>query len=68
MMLKIDGKKLFIVCANRCLSLTEMCKKADVSNCVLHNIKIGKLCHAKTVGKIAKALDVDASVLLEDEK
>lgn len=59
MLFRIDNKKLFLACADACLSVTDVVVKgAGCSALTLHRITEGKPVKATTVGKIAKALGV----------
>lgn len=65
-MFKIDKKKLYLVCADKCLSVSETVKKAGCSTMTYHRINNEKPLQSVTVGKIAKFLCVDAKELVED--
>lgn len=59
MLYKIDNKKLFLACAEVCLSVTEVVVKgAGCSALTLQRITKGKPVTAVTIGKICKALHV----------
>lgn len=67
--MKIDIEKLNIAQANKCLTNKELCKVSDVGYITLLEIKNGsrKNPNLKTIGKLAKALNVDVMELLENE-
>lgn len=67
--MKIDIEKLNIAQANSCLTNKELCKNAEVGYITLIEIKNGKRKspNLKTLGKLAKALNVDVTELLEKE-
>lgn len=67
--MKIDIEKLKIAQANSCLSNIELCRNAEIGALTLIEIKNGKRKSPtlKTLGKIAKALNVDVTDLLEKE-
>lgn len=67
--MKIDIEKLKIAQANSCLSNKELCESAKVGALTLVEIKNGKRKSPtlKTLGKLAKALNVDVTELLEKE-
>lgn len=67
--MKIDVEKLKIAQANSCLTNKELCKNAEVGALTLIEIKNGKRKSPtlKTLGKLAKALNVDVTELLEKE-
>ena len=66
--MKIDIEKLNIAQANKCLTNKELCESAEIGMLTLLGIKNGsrKSPNLKTIGKIAKALNVDVADLLEN--
>ncbi len=68
-MLKLDRRKLDLAMAAKCYNLTDLIKVSGVCYS-----SIIKLCGdrmkltTKTLGKIAKALDVEPSDLIKDEE
>lgn len=68
--MKIDVERLKIAQANSCLSNKELCESAKVGALTLIEIKNGKRKSPtlKTIGKLAKALGVDVTELIETEK
>lgn len=68
-MLKLDRRKLDIILARQCLNVTELVKLAGVSNALLTRLFAGKCTlTTKTLGKLSKALKVDPTDLIKDEK
>ena len=65
-MLLIDKSKFDLQCAIVCLPAYKVLKAAKVSTCVLPRIKQGKAVRAVTVGKIAKALQVEPQAILAE--
>ena len=66
--MKINVDKLNIAQAEKCLTNKELCKLADIGYLTLTMIKANKRnFQAITVGKIAKALDIPVSELVEQE-
>lgn len=66
--MKININKLNIAMAEKCLGNKELCKKANISLVTLINIKTKKRnCLPITVGKIAKALNIPVSELVDNE-
>lgn len=65
--MKINIKKIMLMMARNCINDSEMLKKAGIPFCTWYQIKNGK-CTPKpsTIGKIAKALGVDVTEILED--
>lgn len=65
--MKISKQKLEIAKARNCISTEELSKKSKVSIPVLQRIgKENNDFRPRTVGKLAKALGVDVTELLED--
>lgn len=66
--MKINIDKLNIAMAEKCWTNQELSKKAKISLVTLTMIKANKRnFQAITVGKIAKALDIPVSELVEQE-
>ncbi len=67
--MKIDIEKLNIAQANKCLTNKDLCRVAKVGHVTLIEIKNGsrKSPNLKTIGKLAKALNVDVADLLQAE-
>lgn len=65
--MKINIKKIMLMMARNCINDSEMLKKAGIPFCTWYQIKNGK-CTPKpaTIGKIAKALGVDVTEILEE--
>lgn len=66
--MKIDKKKLNIVMARMCLSTSEIAEKAGMPKPTLSGAIAGKPVKPWTAGKIAKALGVDVTDIIETEK
>lgn len=66
--MKIDKKAVTIVMARKCLSFAELSKIAMVPRPTLNGALSGKNVRPETVGKIAKALNVDVTEIIENEK
>ena len=65
MLYQIDNKKLFMACADVCLSVTEVVVKgAGCSPLTLQRITKGKPVTSVTIGKICKALGVTAEKII----
>ena len=62
---KISAVKLFAICADRKLTLTDLKKAAGVSYGTLQNIRNGKPVNISTIGKIAAALKIKSCEILE---
>lgn len=65
-MIKVNLLALLTAMANACMSVEELSEKVGCCRTMIYNIKRGKLTRPETVGKIAKALGVDAKDLIED--
>lgn len=67
--MKVDTEKLKIAQANRCMTNHDLCRVAKVGHVTLIEIKNGrrKSPTLRTIGKIAKALNVDVAELLQSE-
>ena len=66
--LKISNKKLVVAMANRCVSQDEVAKAAGVNPMTISRARNGQgNIQPSTIGKIAKALNVQVEELLEDE-
>ena len=65
--MKISKEKLNIILARKGLSFTDMARRMKVDVTMISKInKDFDRFRPKTIGKIAKALDVDVTELLED--
>ena len=64
-LVKIDKKKLLLVMANNIMSFPDLGEKANVNPRTLYGLKAGKPVTIKTIGKIAKALDVTVENLID---
>lgn len=67
--MKVDTEKLKIAQANRCMTNHDLCRVAKVGHVTLIEIKNGsrKNPNLKTIGKLAKALNIDVTDLLQAE-
>lgn len=66
--MKINIEKLNIAMAEKCWTNQELSKKAKISLGTITMIKANRRnCQAITVGKIAKALDIPVTELVEQE-
>lgn len=64
-MMKIDNKKLDLLLAQRCMNLRDL--RQGTSPQTLTRIRRGESVLPATVGRIAKALGVDVTEILEEE-
>ena len=65
--MKINVKKLEILLARECINNKELRERAKIGYATLVHIKQGKNILPITVGKIARALNVDVTDLLQTE-
>lgn len=63
--MRINKSRLEMVLANKCLSLTDL--RGELSAFTLTKINNGEGIRPKTVGRIAHALGVDVSEIVESE-
>ncbi len=67
-MVKVDVKKLYIAMANCCMNRNDLAKASGVPETTICNIIVKRNTRPATLGKIAKALKVDAAALVADEE
>lgn len=66
-MMKIDNVKLELAIANREMKLKDLCAEAKVDETALRNIRQGKRTpRLATIGRIAKALNVDVQDIIQE--
>lgn len=67
--MKVDTEKLKIAQANSCMTNHDLCRVAKIGHVTLIEIKNGtrKKPTLKTIGKLAKALNIDVADLLQVE-
>lgn len=66
-MLKLDRRKLDLILAEKCYSLADLTKKAGVSSALITKVVSGNYTlTTKTLGKIAKALEVKPQDLIQE--
>lgn len=59
-----DKSKLGIAMARACLNTYDLAKKADMPVPTVNNVISGRSVKPATIGKVAKALDVDVTELI----
>lgn len=64
--LKISVYKMHLIMANNCLNPYDICGKSGISYQAYQRIIKTGNCKIGTLGKIAKALNVDVTEILED--
>lgn len=66
--MKLDLRKLNIAMAKKCITVTELAKKSALSRITLTKVTTNRTNpKPATIGKIAKALNIQVEDLLEDE-
>lgn len=65
--MRINTAKIYAVMAERNLSVTDMAAKAGISRQTLSTILPRKTCNTTTLGKIARALEIEAEQLIAQE-
>lgn len=63
----VNNSKLQIALASVCMNPYDLCAKIDISYQTYRRISTGKRCKTATVGKIAKALNVQVQDIIELE-
>lgn len=59
MKIRVDSKKVLCLMANRLLSTTDLSEITDLSYCTVNNAIRGRQISITSLGKIARALEVD---------
>ena len=67
MYIKLDRKKIEIAKARACMSTNELCAKGNIPHGTYCRVLGACSCKPETAGKIARALGVDVTEILEDE-
>lgn len=65
--MRINNIKLVTEMMKRSMKQKDLAEKAGISRTTVGYIKCGKSCSGETADRIAKALGVDVTELLEDE-
>lgn len=67
MEMKIDNEKIMLALANSGMMLKDLCKKAGLSENAFRSIRQGKSTpRPATLGRIAKALNVDVQDIIQE--
>ena len=64
--LLLSGTKVHLVMAERCMNPYDLCSKAGISYQAYQRIIKTGGCKLSTLGKIAKALNVDVTAIIEN--
>lgn len=65
--MKADRKKLELAMARACMSTTDLVKTSAMPRPTVNNVIVGKGVSPATLGRIARALGVDVTDILDDE-
>lgn len=66
--LKLDIQKVVLAQAKECLNISDLAEKAEIPRTTISNILNGRRnASPKTIGKIARALNLDVIELLSNE-
>lgn len=68
MKMKVNRKKLELAMARACMSTGDLVKKSAMPRPTVNNVIRGRDVRPATIGKIARALDVDVTDILEVEE
>lgn len=64
--MKVDSKKMQLAMARTCLTATEIAVAAEMPVITVKRVTSGKAVKPATIGKVAKALGIDVTEILED--
>ena len=65
--MKADRKKLEIAMANACMNTEDVQKATELPRPTFNNVISGRNVRPGTIGRVAKALGVDVTEILEEE-
>lgn len=65
--LKADKRKLELAMARACMNAADLVEKAELPRPTVNNVIVGRNVRTGTVGRIAKALGVDVTEIIETE-
>lgn len=66
--MKVDKKKLETAMARACMSTADLQKASDMPRGTVDRAISGRNARTGTIGRIAKALGVDVTDIIEDER
>lgn len=68
LMIKVNSKRLNKEMARQCLNSNDLAKKCGLSNATIYRLRLeGATTQGKTLGLIAKALNIDIDELITDD-
>lgn len=65
--MKVNRQKLEIAMARACMDTRELCEKSGLPRGSLNNLISGKGVRPGTFGRVAKALGIDVTEIIEEE-
>lgn len=65
--MKTNRKKLEIAMARACMNTEDLQKAAEMPRPSLNNVISGKSARPATIGRIARALDVDVTEIIDED-
>ena len=65
--MKVNNKKLSLAMARACMNIDDVVKTAEMPRPTVNNAIQGRNIRPATVGRIAKALGVDVTEIIEEE-
>lgn len=66
--MKADLKKLELAMAQACMSTSELAEASAIPKTTLNRVFCGKNSKPATIGKVARALDVDVTAIIKTEE
>ena len=63
--MKADKEKIFILMANKCMEVKDLEVQSNMPRSTLNKVLAGKRVRPVTLGKVAKALNVDVENIIE---
>lgn len=66
--MKVNGKKLRLAMARACMNTADLSEKAEMPTQTINGVLRGRSIRPATLGRIAKALGVDVTEILEEEE
>ena len=66
--MRADRKKIELAMARACLSNSEVAERADMPETTAKAVLQGRSAKPCTIGKVAKALGVDVTEIIEEEQ
>nr|DAP02019.1 MAG TPA: SOS-response transcriptional repressor [Caudoviricetes sp.] len=66
--MKANRKKLELAMARACMNTEDLVKTSAMPRPTVNNVIVGRDVRPATLGRVARALDVDVTDILEDEE